>query len=228
MSMASPNEQPTRRYLRAPRAIVFPTEAEVPEGKRHLEVRTALYAILKHAFRDRALIGSDQFVYWNPTNPSECLAPDAFVRLGGPDELFGSWKVWERGAPHVVVEIVSPFDDSEGSWAKKLPKYHRLGASEVVRFHPESSELRIWDYVEGDLVERVLTRGEPAPCVPLGLFWVVAKTELFRAAPDEPEAVLLRLARDPEGKDLLPTPEEAARDALERVRVLELELLKRR
>lgn len=150
--------------------------------------------------------------------------------------MFGSWKVWERGAPHVVVEIVSPFDDSERSWAKKLPKYHRLGASEVVRFHPESSELRIWDYVEGDLVERVLTRGEPAPCVPLGLFWVVAKTQLFRTAPDEPEAVLLRLARDPEGKDLLPTPEEAARDAalterdaaLERVRVLELELLKRR
>lgn len=217
MSMPSTNELPARRYTRAPRMIAFPTEAEVPESKRHLEIRTALYAILKHALRDRAMIGSEQFVYWDPTDPSECVAPDAFVRLGAPDERFVSWKTWERGAPHLAVEIVSSSDASEASWAPKLRKYHRLGASEVVRFDPENGELRIWDFVEGDLVERVLSRGEPAECVPLGLFWVVA--------PDEASDLGLRLARDEAGKDLLLTPEETA---LERVRVLEGELAKRR
>jgi hypothetical protein len=180
----------------------FPTEAEVPESKRHLEIRTALYAILKLALGDRALIGSDQFVYWDPTDPSECLAPDAFVRLGAPDECFDSWKVWERGAPHVAVEIVSGSDASEAAWAPKLRKYHRLGVCEVVRFDPETGELRIWDHVTGDLVERALIEGQAAECVPLGLFWALS--------PDQGSVLWLRLARDRAGSDLLPTSEELA------------------
>jgi Uma2 family endonuclease len=203
MSMPSTSEQTARRYLRPPRAIDFPTEEEVPETKRHLEIRTALYMILKHALRDHALIGCDQFVYWDPTDPSECLAPDAFVRLGAADEMFDSWKVWERGAPHLAVEIVSGSDASEALWAPKRAKYHRLGVREVVRFDPENSELRIWDSVEGDLVERVLVEGEPAECVPLGLYWVVA--------PDNGLEAPLRLSRDKAGKDLLATPVEAER-----------------
>jgi Uma2 family endonuclease len=235
MTMPSTNEPPVRRYLRPPRAVAFPTEADVPESKRHLEIRTALYAILKLGFRERAMIGSDQFVYWDPTNPAECLAPDVFVRLGGPDQMFDSWKVWERGAPHVAVEIVSTFDASEASWTKKLRKYHRLGVSEVVRFDPDGGALRIWDYVEGDLVERVLAIGAPVECVPLGLFWVVARTPSSAAATDGAEGPCLRLARDANGTLLLLTAEEAAqaertaaladRDAaLEQVRALEEKL----
>jgi Uma2 family endonuclease len=259
MSMPSTNEQPARRYLRAPRAIDFPTEAEVPETRQHLDLRTALYTILRLALRTQATIGSEQFVYWDPTDPCECLAPDAFVRLGAPDEQFDSWKVWERGAPQVAVEIVSGSDASEAIWTPKLAKYHRLGVREVVRFDPDGCTLRIWDQVEGDLVERALVDGQPAECVPLGLFWVVA--------PDDASGVLVRLAHDKAGKDLLPTLEETAeiaqakseaaqakseaeretaraesktaraeseaaraeRDAaLERVRVLEAELAKRR
>lgn len=201
------DERPGRKYARLPRRLEFPSEAEVPESKRHLEIRTALYAILKHALRDHAMIGSDQFVYWDPTDPSECLAPDAFVRLGAPDERFDSWKTWERGAPHVAVEIVSGSDASDTAWAKKLEKYHRLGISEVVRFDPAGGELRIWDGLEGDLVERLLDAGEPAECVPLGLYWVVA--------PDEASDLGLRLAYDAAGRELLPTAEEAARAANE-------------
>lgn len=215
--MPSANEQSMRQYRRPPRVIAFPTGAQVPETKRHLEIRTALYAILKHALGDRAMIGSEQFVYWDPTDPSECLAPDAFVRLGAPDERFDTWKTWERGAPHVAVEIVSGSDASHTTWASKLGKYHRLGTAEVVRFDPDGGELRIWDYVEGDLVERLLTPRAPAECVPLGLFWVVVT--------DEASDQALRLARDEKGEDLLPTPEEAA---LARVRLLEEELATRR
>ena len=216
MSMPSESGQRERRYVRPPRVVVFPAEAEVPESKRHLEQRTALYAILKFSFRDRATIGSDQFVYWDPTDPAECLAPDAFVRLGLPDDRFDSWKAWERGAPQLAVEIVSGSDASDAAWAAKLRKYHRLGVSEVVRFDPDRAELRIWNLVEGDLVERALAPSAPAECVPLALFWVI------RA--DEAGEPMLRLARDERGVDLLPTPEEAA---LERVRRLEEELAKR-
>lgn len=74
-----------------------------------------------------------------------------------------------------------------------------------MRFDPEDSELRIWDYVEGDLIERALVPDEPAECLPLGLFWVVV--------PDEETEVPLRLARDTAGKDLLPTPVEGRAEA---------------
>src|SRR6187431_1704337 len=85
------------RYLRAPVPLHFPEHEKVPETKWHLELKLLLYQFLKLAFADRAHIGCDQFVYWDAANPRVYLAPDAFVRLGGPDELFGSWKTWERG-----------------------------------------------------------------------------------------------------------------------------------
>ncbi|MGC4091745.1 MAG: hypothetical protein QM756_28445 [Polyangiaceae bacterium] len=91
------------RYKRAPVPVHFPVEETVPETKRHLEQRTLLYEILKLAFAHRAAIGCDQFVYWNPTDPRQCLAPDAFVRLAVPDSPFDSWKAWERGAPELAV-----------------------------------------------------------------------------------------------------------------------------
>ena len=68
--------------MRTPVPIVFPSEEKVPESKRHLKLRTLLYQVLDLAFADRAAIGCDQFVYWDPTDPKACLAPDAFVRWG--------------------------------------------------------------------------------------------------------------------------------------------------
>jgi Uma2 family endonuclease len=237
------DERPVRRYARPPKRVEFPSEAEVPESKRHLELRTMLYQIVKLALGDRALVGSDQFVYWDATDPTANLAPDLFVRMGAPDENFASWKTWERGAPHVAVEIVSPSDAGAGSLEEKLGKYYRLGITELVRFQPEDprSPLRVWDYVEGDLVEREVAPGGLAECVPLGLWWTVKE--------DEDLGPVLRLSRDPGGSDLLPTElelrkaaeakhqaadakhqaAEAARDAaLEEVRALKKELSKRR
>src|SRR5262245_4315000 len=121
------------RYVRAPVPVVFPSEAEVPESKRHLKLRTLLHQLLELAFADRAAIGSDQFVYWDPTDPRACVAPDAFVRLGEPDSLFESWKAWERGAPHLAVEIISRSDARDRDWETTLSRYRRLGVSELVR-----------------------------------------------------------------------------------------------
>lgn len=206
-----------RGYLRAPVPVHFPVAEQVLESKRHLEQKTALFQLLQLAFGDRAVIGCDQFVYWDPTDPRQCLAPDIFVRFGKPDELFDSWKVWERGAPDVAVEVLSRIDARDRDLAAKVEKYRRLGVRELVVFDSEREpmSLRVWGTVDGDLVEREVEglRAE-SHCLP-GT-WVVV--------PDARVGAFLRLSRDAEGTDLLPTPAERAEA---RVRELEAELRRR-
>jgi hypothetical protein len=223
------------RYLRAPEPLFFPVEQSVPETGRHLEVRTVLFQIVRDAFGDRAIVGSEQFIYWDPTDPRQCCAPDLFVRLGMPHTPVDSWKVWERGAPDLVVEITSKSDAAEGPWENKLERFRRLGAREIVRFDPEDGErpTRIWDAVDGDIVERDPADPTFCRCETLGMYFVVRN--------DAAIGPMLRLAGDPEGRDLLPTQAEArqretearqreveARERAERrVAELEAELAKR-
>lgn len=192
-------------YVRPPNPVVFPSEEEVPETKRHLEARTLLYLLLKEGVSNAA-IGSEQFVYWDPTTAQKRLAPDVFVKLGQADDAFDNWKVWERGAPELAVEIVSSTDQRESDWDDKLARYQASGVREVVRFDPIGAAktkpdpiLRVWDRVDGDLVERSQKSPALRECVALSLFWIVLPSA---AGP------MLRLARDPEGKSLLPTPAE--------------------
>jgi Uma2 family endonuclease len=179
----------------------------VSETKRHLEARTALYLLLKDALTGHAL-GSDQFVYFDATDPKRCISPDVFVRRGSSEANFDVWKVWENGAPHLAVEIVSASDRRDQDWEDKLARYRASGIHEVVRFDSQDAErpIRVWDRVEDDLLERapeLVERPQDSAhlreCVTLGLWWAVAPSEY---------GPQLRLARDREGKDLLPTPVE--------------------
>lgn len=196
-------------YERAPQPLVFPEEEEVPESKRHLALRTVLFAFLERAFGDRAAIGSEQFVYFDAGDPRRCVAPDAFVRLGAENDDFPTWKVWERGAPDVAVEIASLH---ERSWDEKLADYRAIGVRELVRFEPEASSgkrLRVWDRVEGDLIPRVVN-GDRAASRALGGAWCVGRGSRY--------AVALRL-EDEHGKVLLTDAEaERADKEVERAR----------
>lgn len=176
-----------------------------------------MYQILQLAFGSQHGVGSDQFVYWDPTDPRRCAAPDAFVRLGGPNDVFRIWKVWERGAPHVAVEIISATERDVDQDAQ-LARYRQMGVGELVRFDCDDNErpLRVWDRTDVDLVERTLERPNSAECRPLGIFWVVVDDPLFGRA--------LRPARDPDGRELLPTPLEKAEA---RIRELEEQLRQR-
>jgi Uma2 family endonuclease len=209
--MTSSHDAPSRapdetiRHVRPPRPIRFPSEAEVPEGKRHYELRTFLYRLLKLAFADRACVGCDQFVYWNARSPKRCLSPDGFVYLGAADRDFKSWKTWERGTPQLAVEIVSDPGTEIFDWDRRYEAYLELGVAELVRFDPDAEpgkRIAVWDRIDDDLVERVV-EGDATPCLTLGLYW--------RVAPVEGYPVGLRLTRDEAGEDLLPTPDEVAR-----------------
>jgi hypothetical protein len=211
-----------RRYLHRPAKVRFPTDRQVPEDKLHTELRTALFQLIQLAFRDRAIVGSDQFVYFDAGNPQRRLSPDVMVWVGAPDEIFGAWKVWERGAPHVAVEIVSRNDSSEKAWQKKLARYAQCGVREVVRFDPISKRkprLRIWDRVDGDLVERDVSTASGRRCDALDLYWCVA--------PDPWLGVMLRLARDADSVQLLPTLAESTQQAIEETARLAAELARR-
>jgi hypothetical protein len=194
---------PQRRYLRAPVPVYFPEAETVPETGVHLRVRTALWSMLRLALGDRAMVGSDQFLYWDPTDPKQCLAPDVLVWLGAPDRPFSSWKVWERGAPHLAIEVISDYDGRDRPWSRKLAAYKRSGIIELVRFDPEDGQnpLRLWDRVDGDLVEREVSKTELERSDLLDLYWVVEPApELGR---------VLRLSRDSAGKERLLSAEEA-------------------
>jgi len=213
---------PERRYLRAPIPVHFPESESVPGTGVHLRLRTALWSMLRVALGHRAMVGSDQFLYWDPTDPRQCLAPDVLVWLGAPDRPFSSWKVWERGAPHLAVEVVSDSDARDRPWERKLEAYRRSGVVELVRFDAEDAQspLRLWDRLEGDLVEREVSKSELAYSDVLGLFWLVEPTPELGS--------MLRLSRDSAGLERLLTDEEARHAAEARVRDLEAELARRR
>jgi hypothetical protein len=87
------------------------------------------------------------------------------------------------------------------------------------RLHDETP-LRIWDRMDGDLVERDLSSPESRLCDTLGLYWHVRADPILVRA--------LRLTRDADGNDLVLTPEEERAHALARVAELEAELARRK
>jgi Uma2 family endonuclease len=174
----------------------------MPETRRHLRLRTGLFEAIHRAFADRASVGSEQFVYWDPTDPAQCCAPDVFVHVGEPDAEFDCWKTWERGAPELAVEIISKSDARDRPWEAKLVRYARLGVAEIVRFDGDDAAqpLRIWDRVDGDLVERDPEGPGFSRCDTLDAFWCVRAGAL--------PGLELRLSRDEAGSDLFLTAEE--------------------
>jgi Uma2 family endonuclease len=230
---------PTRhvlRYVREVRPLHFPAsepeDEKVPETKEHYEQRSLLYQVLRHNFADRCSIGCDQFVYFNARNPRVNLAPDVFLKLDRPDELFKTWKTWERGVPELVIEVVSPTENFGADWDAKLEGYHELGVRELVRFDPQEERgrrLHIWDRIEDDLVERVI-EGDASPCTILGLSWIVREEDLVHLRLAGADGRLLMTALEDSRATLAREREEAAREreaTARRIAELEAALKKR-
>jgi Uma2 family endonuclease len=214
--------RPKRNYVRPPVPVHFPDSAEMPETGVHLEVRTALYLLVRDFVGERGAVGSEQFMYWDASDPRPCLAPDLIVRMGATPGPFPTWKVWERGAPHLAVEVVSPSDSNESSWTQKFEGYRKSGVNEIVRFDPADAvqPIRLWDRFDGgDLVERDLEGEHALLCDTLGVYWCVLEDAVLGR--------VLRLSIDALGQTLVPTTTERERAAAARIAELEAELRKR-
>src|SRR5690606_13965645 len=126
MSETGPEAFPPRsfeqrfEYLRPLKPRRFPVEAKVPESVRHYELRTELYQLLSFVLRGHAVVGSDQFVYYDASNPKACVAPDVYLKFGSQHWDISSWKTWELGTPDLAIEIASRSDALEEAWEKKL------------------------------------------------------------------------------------------------------------
>jgi Uma2 family endonuclease len=87
-------------------------------------------------------VGAEQFVYFDASAPTRCLAPDAFVTLGVPDHDVDSYLVWEEGTPELAFEVLSPSDTPERwTFEEKLRRYRALGVRELVTFHVDAGDL---------------------------------------------------------------------------------------
>lgn len=197
------------------------------QSTRHLNLCTYLREMLGRVALS-STVGCDQFVYWDASDDTKKCAPDAFVKLGVAQTSFESWKTWEKGTPELCVEIVSASDAEKLTQSEKLARFHAMGVREVVFFDPDGApgkRLRAWDWVDGDLVERVV-REDRSPCVTLGLWFHVGGVDA--------EPVALFLAEDAGALRPVPThlqlahaEAEARRAADARVAELEEELRKR-
>jgi Uma2 family endonuclease len=140
-AMATPQ---SIRHVRPVQPLHFPSsdpEWEMPESRRHGELCELLKQVLTQALGPQHSVGKDNFVYFDASDPGRRLAPDAFVKLHAPHELFNSWKTWEMGTPELCVEILSPSDTKEKLTLKdKLDRYRALGTPEVVAFNPDDPE----------------------------------------------------------------------------------------
>ena len=221
------------RHVRPVEPLRFPEQEPESErmgqGRRHFHLCVALYQMIRAACAPEHTVGADQFVYFDAANPKRCLAPDAFVTLGAPDHDFDAYLVWEEGTPDVAFEVLSPSDTPERwTFEEKLRRYRALGVRELVVFHVDAEpgrRLRVWDRIEHDLVERVVT-DDVTPCVTLGLTLLIGPVDEYPLG--------LRLARDAAGTELVLTEKEGrlaaerdARSAATRIAELESELRRR-
>lgn len=155
-------------------------------------------------------VGADQFIYYRQHDATSVVAPDVYVMPGvKPGVLVPSWKVWETGTvPSFALEVVSS-DDPHKDYVEVQERYRDLGARELVIFDPfcdkspdrvrwqrwRRSEKRGFALVESTNADRLQSRA-------LGC-WLRVLGEGSEAR--------LRLATGPNGEELFPTADEAAR-----------------
>ena len=192
----------------------------MPESKRHRILCDQLLELFTRLVAPDNAVGSDQFVYFDASNPRRCLAPDAFVKVGIRDSNFDSWKIREHGAPELCVEVLARDTSEYLSMKEKRARYRILGVRELVVFNfsaREGKRLQVYDRVRGDLVERVVVR-ERTPCVVLSE--LLGARYDWHVAPSDHLDVALRL--DSTG-GIVPTFAEEVRLAHKRERELERE-----
>ncbi|MCA9711085.1 MAG: Uma2 family endonuclease, partial [Myxococcales bacterium] len=204
-------------------------EEDMGEGIEQSEIidvlRSAMRALAVERQWTRVFVGSDQFFAWLPEEPLVRVSPDVYLLDDPPaPPMPASWQTWRQGhrPPRLAVEIVSGDEPHPERWRKDYEqgpeKYAQLGTQELVIFDPQAAlgrareaqrvALQVYRRAADGVFVRVYVG--PGPC---------ASHELsaFLVPVTEGGVARLRVARDPEGRDWVPTAAEA-RDAAERAR----------
>ena len=124
---------------------------------------TNLAFVLRRWFskRNDVFVSAGGFVFWNPANGNERVAPDCYIALQtDPDFVyqFPNYFIWEVGKPpDFVLEVASP-STAPNDLGRKRDLYARLGITEYWRIDPTGGDLY------GDaLVGERLVDGEYVP-----------------------------------------------------------------
>lgn len=190
---------------------IYPVEDDVGEDLLQtliLEVLRPLIVALFAAREERALVGADQYIYWEKHNPRKVVAPDIYVLPGvDPRSRVKSWKVWDTGiVPSFALEVMG--DDERKDVEESPERYSELGVKELIVFDPEPE--RRSEGVRFRVFRRVGKRG---------LVLVEATNEdrvrskqldAWLCAVGDGNEVRLRVGLGPTGDDLLPTEAELA------------------
>ncbi len=158
-----------------------------------------------------ALVSGHIAVRWDPSHPRVGVEPDVYLvepspPLGLHDVSLRTW-VAGHAPPRVAVEVVND-ETADEDYYEQPQKYAASGTRELWIFDPllcgprggEPYRLQVWRRGEREEFRRVYAGDGPARSDELSAWLVVTDGGLR-----------LRLADRPDGTDLWPTPEEAAR-----------------
>lgn len=200
-------------------------EDDMGEGIEQSEIidvlRSALRELAGERGWSRVFVGSDQFFAWVPEEPQVRVSPDVYLLDDPPaPPMPASWQTWREGhrPPRFAVEIVSGDAEHPERWRKDYDqapqKYAQLGTRELVIFDPEAALGRARDHQRAALqvyrrqadgaFMRFYCGSGPFASHELAAFLVVATGD---------GVARLRIARDAQGLDLVPTAAEARDEA---------------
>ena len=189
---------------------VYPVEEQVGEDLLQRWIVDTLWPLIAALFAKRgknALVGADQFIYWEQYNPRKVVAPDLYVLPGvDPSTRVKAWKVWETGiVPSFALEVMSGDDTKDVELSPE--RYAELGAGEVIVFDPD------WERRRDGVRFRLFRRQKR------GLILVEATHEdrvyakalgCWLRSLGEGDEVRLRVGLGKRGEELLPTHQELA------------------
>ena len=126
--------------------IFYEDPEPVEDGMQQETTITPLAFILRWWFSQRpdVFVSAGGFIFWNPANGNERIAPDCYIALGtDPDFVyqFPNYFLWEVGKPpDFVLEVASP-STASNDLGHKRDLYAELGIVEYWKLDPTGGEL---------------------------------------------------------------------------------------
>ena len=126
--------------------IFYEDPEPVEDGMQQELTITHLAFVLRWWFSQRldVFVSAGGFIFWNPADGNERIAPDCYIALGAdPDFVyqFPNYFIWEVGKPpDFVLEVASP-STASNDLGRKRELYARLGVTEYWKLDPTGGEL---------------------------------------------------------------------------------------